>query len=326
MLEFMYGSITPQAIRAAAKLGIADIVASAPATAAELAATAGADPTALSRLLKFLASIGIFSQDTQGKFRQTPLSDTLRVDHPQSVRGAAIGFGSAYFWDAFAHLPEAVVTGRPAFDDAFGASFFDYLAAHPEDAASFDAAMTSMSSTDLPAILAAYDFSSFECVVDVGGGHGALLHGILSANPKLRGVLVDLPSVVAKAEKLRSEAVSPRCEVVGGDIFEAVPRGADGYLARLVIHDWNDDDALKILKNCRAAISPGGKLLLIESVLKETNEPDPARLGDVWMLALTPGGKERTESEFASLLGRAGFALTRVIPAEGYAIIESQPV
>jgi len=195
------------------------------------------------------------------------------------------------------------------------------------DAAVFNAAMTSVSSGELSQIVAAYDFSKFEQIVDVGGGQGALLHGILSAYPNLRGVLIDLPSVVTGASVLRSGAIAGRCEVVGGDFFQAVPEGADAYLMRVVIHDWNDEDALRILRNCRRAIRTHGKLLMIESVLKPPNESDLARFNDLTMLVVAPGGKERTEEEFGKLLREAGFSLTRVITATGLtSIIESQPV
>ena len=195
------------------------------------------------------------------------------------------------------------------------------------DAAVFNAAMTSVSSVELSQIVAAYDFSKFEQIVDVGAGQGALLHGILSAYPNLRGVLIDLPSVVTGASVLPSGAIAGRCEVVGGDFFQAVPEGADAYLMRVVIHDWNDEDALRILRNCRRAIRTHGKLLMIESVLKPPNESDLARFNDLTMLVVAPGGKERTEEEFGKLLREAGFSLTRVITATGLtSIIESQPI
>lgn len=327
MFQFIMGFMAPQAIHVVAKLGLADIVAKAPATAEELVAATKTNAPALSRVLKFLASLEVFSDDDAGRYRQTRLSETLRTDHPQSLRGMAVAFGSEFLWGPFGALSEAVTTGKPAFNHVFGTSFFEYLAAHPEDAAAFNAAMTSVSSIELSAIIAAYDFSAFERVVDIGGGQGALLQGILLANPRLRGVLFDLSAVVAGAGALRTGVLADRCEVVGGDFFQAVPEGADGYLMRVVVHDWNDEDALKILKNCRAAIRPDGKLLLIESVLKLLNQPDPARFNDLIMLVLAPGGKERTEAEFGELLREAGFSLARVIPATGLtSIIESQPV
>ena len=327
MFQSLLGFMMPQAIHVAAKLGIADIVAKTPATIEELAAATRSSAPSLRRLLTFLASAGIFSEDSAGKYRQTPFSDTLRADHPQSLRAFAILFGSGILWRSFGDLATTIATGEPAFHHVFGMSFFEYLAAHPEDATIFNAGMTSMSSFELPAIVAAYDFSGFERVVDVGGGQGALLLGVLSANPKLRGMLFDMPSVVANAIALKTGSMAGRCEVIGGDFFKSVPEGADGYLMRVVIHDWNDDDALKILKSCRRAIRPDGKLLLIESVLKPANQPDLSRFNDLIMLALTPGGRERTEAEFNELLRKAGFALTRVIPATGLtSIVESRPV
>lgn len=218
------------------------------------------------------------------------------------------------------------LTGQPAVNRVYGKPFFEYLADCPDDAAVFNAAMTAGSEMSVPLILAAYDFSRFERIVDVGGGHGALLDAILSANPRVRGVLYDLPPVVASAAAPRSEGVAARREVFGGDFFEAVPEGADMYILKGVIHDWNDDDALKILKNCRRAIKRDGRLLLIEEVLKPSSQPDPGReFMDVLMLTLV-GGRERTESAFRALLQEAGFSLTCVIPT-GWAssIIESQP-
>jgi SAM-dependent methyltransferase len=326
MLQLTMGFMLTPAIHVAAKLGIADIVARVPASAEELAAATKSNAPALRRLLRFLASIGVFAEDAAGKYQQTPLSDTLRTDHAQSARGVAIAFGADFLWQAFGNLAATISTGEPAFNHVFGTSFFEYLGAHPESAADFNAAMTSVSSIELPAIVAAYDFSGLERVIDVGGGQGALLHGILSANPKLRGVLFDLPSVVAGAESLRAGVLANRCQIIGGDFFQAVPNGADGYLMRVVLHDWNDADALRILKNCRAAIRPNGKLLLIESVLKSRNQPDQARMNDLIMLVVAPGGKERTEEEFRELLREAGFSLTRVIPATGLtSIIECRP-
>jgi O-methyltransferase domain len=218
------------------------------------------------------------------------------------------------------------MTGRPAFDRVHGAAIADYLLAHPDQAEIVNAAMTALSSNELAEILAAFDFSRFARIVDVGGGHGMLLHGILSANPRLRGVLADQPSVVASATALRTGPVADRCEIVGIDFFQAVPEGADAYIAKSVIHDWNDSDAIKILKNCWRAISRDGTMLLIERILKPANQPDPAKFVDLAMLVLASGGRERTEAEFRALLGEAGFSLIRVIPTAGaLSIIQSEP-
>jgi SAM-dependent methyltransferase len=317
------GAIAVQAIHVAAKLALADLVAGGPKSAAELAEATKTDAASLTRLLRALSSLGIFVEDPPSRYRQTPLSDTLRSDHPQSIRPWAMMLGARFVWEPCGELHEAIRTGRPAFEFVYQAPFFKYLAEHSDDAAVFNAAMSSLPAY-VAAIIEAYDFSKFERIVDVGGGHGALLFGILSANPHLRGVLHDLPAVVAGALAVRRGGVGDRCEITSGDFFEEVPAGADVYLLSGIIHDWDDKAALKILRNCRRAIRPDGRLLLLESVLSPSSDPSRA-LMDVLMMVLT-GGRERTEAEFGSLLREAGFSLTRVIPTAGASILESQPV
>jgi hypothetical protein len=271
-----------------------------------------------------LVSIGIFAEDASGRFRHTLLSETLRTDYPQSIRNLAVFWGERWMWEPWGDLHHSVLTGQPAFDRIHGTSFFNYLADRPDDAATFNAAMSAL---PIAEILDAYDFSRFEQIVDVGGGQGALLHGILSAYPKLRGVLADLPTVVADAKLLRTGSIAERCEIIGIDFFKQVPEGADAYVMKAILHDWDDESALKILKNCHLAIRDGGKLLVMDNVLKRANEPDPnlGRFVDLSMLILATG-RERTEAEFAALLRAAGFSLTRVIPTTGYmSIIESEP-
>jgi len=281
------GALAVQAIHVAAKFALADLVASGPKSISELAEATHSHGPSMARLLRALTSLGIFAEDTTGRFQQTALSDTLRSDHPESVRPFAMMLGAHFVWEPSGALEQTVRTGQPAFERIYGAPFFDYMAGHPEDAAVFNAAMSS-SPAYLDAIVGAYDFSKLERIVDVGGGYGLLLAAILSANPRLRGVLYDLPSVVAPflqtkeglpsvvagASALRKEPISQRCEIIGGDFFKGVPAGADAYLLKGIIHDWNDEAALKILKNCRRAISPDGTLLLVETVL--TRSADPA--------------------------------------------------
>jgi SAM-dependent methyltransferase len=207
----------------------------------------------------------------------------------------------------------------------YGTPFFDYLSNHPDDARIFNQSMSAGTSMRVAPLVEAYDFSRFRSIVDVGGGQGVLLAAILAANPNLRGVLQDSPSVVAGAEALRTERVASRVEIVGGDFFDRVPEGADAYVLKGVIHDWGDEDALKILRNCRRAISPEGRLLVIERILQPPNQPDPGRFMDLMMLVMVKG-RERGESDFRTLLGDAGFSLDRVIPTAGPAIIESRPI
>jgi SAM-dependent methyltransferase len=326
MNALRFGLVTTQAIAGAASFGLADLVATAPKTADELAQATRTHAPCLVRLLRFLTSLGIFVEGADGKYRHTALSESLRNDAPRTLRAEAIMMGSDFMWRPWGDLRETIVTGQPAFDRVLGARGWDYLATHPDDAAIFNAAMTSLSSVELSDILAIYDFSRFERIVDVGGGQGLLLHGILSANPRVRGVLADQPYVVSGAAAALGP-IADRCETVAIDFFESVPEGADAYIAKHVIHDWNDHDAITILRNCRRAIRPDGTMLLIEFILKPPNQPDFARFADLQMLVTAPGGHERTQAEFHALLGEAGFSLTRVIPTACFiSIIESKPV
>ena len=317
------GAIAVQAIHVAARLGLADLLASGPKTVAELAASAQAHEPSLGRLLRALTSLGIFVEDGESRYRQTPLSEMLQADHPDSMRRWAMMLGSGFVWRPAGELDLTIRTGQPAFEHVYGAPFFKHLADRQDDAAVFNAAMSSMPAW-LATLVEAYDFSRFERIVDVGGGHGALITAILSANPHLRGVLYDLPGVVAGAAAPREGATADRCEIVGGDFFESVPAGADAYLLKGIIHDWNDEAAAKILANCRRAIRSNGTLLILDTVLTPSSDPAQAVM-DLLMMVLT-GGRERTESEFRSLLEQANFSLTQVISTGGESIIEARPV
>jgi len=324
MMQLLWpGAMAVQAIHVAAKFGLADLVAGGPKSIKELAEATQTHGSSLGRLLRALTSLGIFAEDTTGRYGQTALSDTLRSDHPQSVWPSAMMMGAHFVWKPSGALEETVRTGQPSFEHVYGAPFFEYMARHSDDARVFNAAMSS-SPDHLAAIVGAYDFSKFERIVDVGGGHGRLLAGILSANPRLRGVLYDLPAVVAGASALRQNPISRRCEIIGGDFFKEVSAGADAYLLKGIIHDWNDEAALQILKNCRRAIHPDGRLLIVDAVLTRSTDPSSA-LMDMLMMVLT-SGRERTESEFRSLLEEAGFSMLRVIRSAGVSIIEGRPV
>jgi hypothetical protein len=324
MMQMLWpGAMAVQVIHAAAKLALADLVASGPKSINELADATQTHGPSMARLLRALTSLGIFVEDTTGRYRQTALSDTLRSDHPDSIRPSAMMLGAHFVWKPSGALEETVRTGQPSFERLYGAAFFEYLAGHPDDAAVFNAAMSS-SPGYVATIVGAYAFSKFERIVDVGGGHGLLLSGILSANPRLRGVLHDLPAVVVGASALRQEPISQRCEIIGGDFFKGVPAGADAYMLKGIIHDWNDEAALKILKNCRRAIHPHGTLLLLEAVLTPSTDAASA-LMDMLMMVLT-SGRERTESEFRSLVQGAGFSMVQVIRTTGVSIMESRPV
>jgi SAM-dependent methyltransferase len=313
-----------QSIHVVARLGIADVLGIQPQSVNELADASQAHAPSLKRILRALTTVGVFAEDADGRFRHTDSSRTLRADHPESVRAWALLLGAHFVWRPLGELYESVRTGTPGFRRLYGERFFEWAKTHPEDGALFNAAMTSGSAHRLPALLAAFDFSRFERIVDIGGGHGALLAGILASNPRTRGVLFDLPNVVAGAEALRAPDIAERCEIVEGDFFEAVPANGDAYILSRVIHDWDDDAALKILGSCHRAIRPDGRLLLVEGVSKPPNEPDPNKFLDVWFIG--GGGCERTEAEYRELLRSGGFTLQRVVPiGESGNILESCP-
>jgi hypothetical protein len=316
------GALAVQTIHVAALLRLADLVAAGPKCVAELAETTVTHAPSLARLLRALTSIGIFAEDADGRYRQTPLSDVLRTDHPGSMRPFALMLGAGFIWKPTGELAAGITTGQPPFAQVFGAQFFKYLAAHRDDAAVFNAAMSSMPAY-IDSVIQAYDFSRFTRIVDVGGGQGALLTAILSANPRVRGVLYDLPAAI-RGVRARDQSVTDRLEIVGGDFFESVPPGADGYVLKGVIHDWNDDEARRILRNCRLAIPSHGRLLILDKVLTPESDPQSAMM-DILMLVLT-SGRERTEAEFRALLADASFSLVSMIPTMGGTILESRPV
>jgi len=326
-MKFVTGAWVAQAISVAAKLGIPDLLAAGARTAADLAAQTNCHPRSLYRLLRALTTIGVFEELADEQFQLTPLAELLRTDSPHSLRYAAIMLGENHHYGAWGHLLGAVQSGGIAFDETFGVPVFKYFDSHPEAARVFNHAMTELSSNVHIAVVDAYDFTPFETIVDIGGGHGALLSAILRANPKLRGVLFDQPAVVEGAEPhLAARGVADRCHTAPGDFFQAVPEGGDAYVLATVIHDWTDDQSVEILRNIRRAIRPNGRLLLVEQVLKGPNAEDFGKFADLNMLVMTGGG-ERTEEEFRQLYERAGFELLRVIPTRSSsAIIEGAPV
>lgn len=256
--QLMWGLIATQAIHVAANLAVFDLVRDEPKTPRELADASACQEFPLRRLLRFLTAIGVLTEDDRGRFSSTALGDLLRSDHPQSVRALAIMYGEPFFWGSWGHLYETVKTGTSAFEWLHGEPLFDYFAHHATEAVVFNAGMTSASNLDVPAILQAYDFSDFARIVDVGGGHGMLLRSILERYPHCLGVLCDAASVIAGAAPIRDSVVAARCELVAADFFQSVPEGGDAYLLKRILHDWNDEQAVRILQNCRRAIAAGG--------------------------------------------------------------------
>jgi hypothetical protein len=315
------------AVSVAAKLRLADELAGGPKTAADLAAVTKTHPEALYRLLRALASVGVCSSDAGGRFRLTPVGELLRTGVTGSMRGVADYCGSEWSWKAWGSLLHSVRTGRTAFNDVFGEGCFDYLAKHPDESAVFNEGMTGFSGMESAAVAAAYDFSRFGTLIDVGGGHGHLLGTILKTTPNLRGVVFDAPHVVAGAGSLLKEmGVADRCRAEGGDFFKAVPAGGDAYILKHIIHDWNDADSGTILRNIRKVSKPGTKLLLVELVIPPGDDPHFGKLLDLEMLVLA-SGKERTEAEYATLVADAGFRLTRIVPTQSPAgVVEAEAV
>lgn len=322
MMQLIWpGALAAQAIYAAARLGVADLLTNGPQSAEEIAASARADASSVRRLLRALASLEIFREDDKGRFEQTPLSATLCTG--SHVRQWAIMLGSPFVWRPWGALYDNVRTGECAFNQVFAAPFDRYMAAHPEEAEAYNAAMNAGASMAMSSVVAAYDFSNFKTLVDVGGGRGALLAGILEAYPEPRGVLFDLPGVVAEREKLQVTKLGPRCTVEGGDFFERVPAG-DALLLKSIIHSLSDEQAGRVLHNCREALHPDGRLILVESVLEPSMERNPQRaLMDLMMFTLTRG-HERTPEQFELLLRNAGFNMLQIISTErGHSIIEA---
>lgn len=319
LLSLIQGYWAAQLVYVAAELDLADLLAKAPQTPDALAKKVGADPVALARVLRALASLGVFKADAKGRYRLTPLAQALRSDHPGSLRDFARMMIGDYNWRAWGELLQGVRDGKPAFDRVHGMPFFQYLQQSPEKERRFSASMASISAAENNAIASAYPFGELTRLVDVGGAHGHLVSAILRRHKKLKGVLYDQPQVVANAPArgfVTAPAVQGRIDVVGGDFFTAVPAGADGYLMKYILHDWDDARCVTILRLCREAMAPGGRVLVVDYVIRPGNAPDRGKLMDVNMFVLLTG-KERTKTEFAELFEKAGLRLRRVVPTAG---------
>ena len=327
MMTLITGYWVSQAVGVVALLGVADQLGEAPRGSYELARAVGADPQALYRVLRLLASIGVFAEAAPDSFTLTPLGETLRSDAPDSVRNFAITETAPGHWLPWGRLHESVRSGQPMTREALGMELFDWYAQNPEEADFFSAAMGNLSALAARELVRVYDFSEVRTVADIGGAHGVLLSAVLQANPAARGILFDLPHVIATAwNAIHTEGLSQRCELVSGDFFEVVPEGADLHLLKQIVHDWNDERATLLLQNCHRALAPQGKLLVVEMVIPPDNRPSPAQAMDLNMLVLL-GGRERTEEEFRRLFQAAGFRLERIIPTQSpFSVIEATRV
>jgi hypothetical protein len=326
LLDLIQGSVITQALHAAASLGIADILSGGPLAAGEIAEKAGADPAATYRLLRALSGYSVFAERPDGRFELTPMADALRTDAPGSMRGIALLMGHPLLWEDFGHLVSSVRTGEANMPVLRGMPAYDFLMSQPEYAAVFFEGMGSLSGPETETVVAAYDFSRFGTIVDVGGGRGGLLAGILQRAGGSRGVLFDAPHATGEAGPVLAAAgVADRCTIENGSYFEGVPAGGDAYLLKHTLHDFSEDQCAAVLKNIRDAINPGGSLFVIEYVLRGNNERHIGNIIDLWLMLLL-GAKERTAEQYTELLSGAGFTLSRVIPTTSpVSIIEAVP-
>ena len=313
-------------VYAAAKLGIADHLAAGPRSAVELAGTTRTHAPSLYRLMRTLAGLGILTERDEQRFALTPLGEALKAGAPGSARATLMAFCGPAFWHSWEEILYSLETGKTGFEKAWGMPVFEYLAQRPEEASHFSEAMVGFHGAEPPAVAEAYDFSGVGTVVDVGGATGNMLAAILSHHASLRGVLFDRPHVVLEAPALlKARGVEERVTIEPGDFFERVPAGGDAYLLSHIIHDWNEDQCLTILGHCRNVITPDGRLLIVETVLPTGDTPHQGKVQDMVMLVI-PGGQERTEAEYASLLSKAGFRLNRVVPTESVvSVVEALP-
>jgi hypothetical protein len=326
MAGLIMGFVPAQAISVAAELGIADLVAQKSMTAEQLATATNTHPRMLFRLLRYLASIGVFQADEQNRFSLTPKAALLRSDSKDSMRSMAriMGRVGPRTTD---HLIDAVTSEKNPFELAYGKSLFAYLGEHEDEAQLFDAAMNGFHAGEAEAVLAAFDFNGISRLADIGCGNGTALVATLKHYPKLRGLFFDRPHVIERARAGIESGIADRCEFESGDFFESVPAGADVYFMRHIIHDWPDDLCVQIFRNIRRVIGPNARLLLVEQIVPENNEPSPAKAFDMTMMLFPPNGLERTEKEYRELLKAAGFELMRVVStASPVSVIEARPV
>jgi len=326
LFQMISGMWVSQSVAAMARFGIADKLANGARDVDSMAGECGCDAESLYRMMRALARVGLFEETSPRTFANNAVSELLRDDHERSLRWMSVAQCDPGHWRPWGHAYDAVTTGQPQAEKVLGHGPWDYFQRNPEEAGRFGQAMTNMSAQAIRGITSSYDFSKFEHIVDVGGSHGTLLAAILDSAPKAKGVLFDLPPVIEMASKeLAGHPLRSRMELCPGNFFDGVPEGGDLYTLKHIIHDWNDDKALGILESVRKSIRKDGTLLVFDAVLAP-QAPPLAWWLDVHMMVMLDG-KERTPEEFAALLGRAGFALSKIVPAPGpVAIVEAKPV
>jgi SAM-dependent methyltransferase len=327
MADLIMGFVPAQAVAVAAELGIADLVAREAMTAEQLAALTHSNPRNLFRLLRYLASLGIFKVDQNNRFGLTPMASLLRSDIEGSMRSMSRIMGRTGPLTSN-HLIDAVRSAKYPFEMAFGTPLFAFLSEHHEEAALFDAAMNGFHGRETEAVLDAYDFGSVSTLADLGCGNGSVLLATLKKYPALRGLFFDQPHVIERARaSIQAAGLTDRCEILSGNFFESAPAGADIYFLRHIIHDWSDEASLRILRNIRGVIPPKGRLLIVEMVVPEGNDASAAKNFDMVMMLFPPDGLERTEEEYRKLLRMAGFDISGITPtASPVSVIEARPI
>jgi SAM-dependent methyltransferase len=325
LIQLLTGMWVTQSVATAARLGIVDRLAAGPKTAEEVAAEIGAHRGAVSRLLRALASVGFLSA-AGSRYGLTPVAERLRSDRPDTFKDMFIAETDTVHWRSWERMADAVRTGDPRPQAVFGMAAFDYYGKHPDEGEQFGRAMQNVSAFVANAVLEAYDFSGVRTVMDVGGGNGSMALAILGAHRTLRGIVFDLPYIEAQArEAIAAAGASGRCRFEAGNFFESVPKGADAHVLKFILHDWNDEESVRLLRNCRASIEPDGRLLVVENVVPEEIRPEMVHLMDLNMLVMT-GGLERTAKEYGVLLDRAGFRVSRIVPTAGpFSVVEAKP-
>jgi hypothetical protein len=326
--RLMDGYLSTQMLYVAARLGLVDVLIDGPRTCTDLAAAAGAEPALLHRLLRGLVMEGLLSEQPGGRFALTDAGRLLRADGPESMRGAVLARGGLYY-RAAAGLLDTIRGAGPAFRQAYGVDLFEHLDSSPEDAAIFQLSMLARARQEAAMLATTYDFTPFHHVVDIGGGEGATLTAILKAWPGVRGTLFDRPDVAANARaRLAAAGLTERAAVIGGDFFGSVPSGGDVYVLSRVLHDWDDEQAVRILNACRDAMPASSRLLIVDAILGESVHDQPAAVRmDLHMLTLATG-RERTAAEFETLLHAARLRIVRILTPGGAAtfqIVEATP-
>lgn len=324
IFQILNGVYIAGAVSCLAQLGVSDLVESGPKSVSELAGALKVQPQALYRLMRATASVGVLTEKPDGRFAETPLSAVLRSNAQHSLRGFAVLGGREWHGRGWSHLSEIVRTGQQELFD--GKSIFDFFQQNAEEAKIFDAAMTALSAMEAPAVVEAYSFEGIGSTVDIAGGVGLLLATVLQRYPRMGGTLYELPNVIERAKSGPLKALLERCAFASGDMFASVPGGADAYMMKHVIHDWPDEDCIKLLKACRKAVNPSGKLIVIDNVIQPGNDFHPGKFLDLQML-IFPGGRERTEVEFRELFAAAGWRLARIVPtAVPESVLEATPL